>query len=386
MKKVHIAVAGLRFGEGFLKIYCDHPDVGAVGIFDISKEVSKKMCQKYQIDKVYDSFQELLDDPVIDAVHLVTPVPFHAEQTISVLKAGKHCACTVPMAETIEQIRLIKETAAQTGKKYMMMETSIYTYHSLFVKEMIKNGKIGNIQFMTGNYYQDFSGIGTYWKGLPPMWYATHATGPLVNFAGSPVKSVHCFGTGTMPTELREPYGNPFPVECAILEFENGLKAEVIRTMFETARVYQEGFNIYGSKASFEWGIENDSDPFVTYRIPTSDVPEEERDIYAGDYHMRVESVKLPRYYQTLPQEIRKYTMGQGSGHHGSHPHLVHEFISSILEDREPYINAAMAANITAAGICAHESAMKNGMEIFLPADITHENTKGCGDYGIIET
>ena len=44
---------------------------------------------------------EVLADETVDAVHLVTAIPDHAEQTVRVLDAGKHCACTVPMATTM---------------------------------------------------------------------------------------------------------------------------------------------------------------------------------------------------------------------------------------------------------------------------------------------
>ena len=59
---------------------------------------------------------------------------------------------------------------------------------------------------------------------------------------------------------------------------------------------------------------------------------------------------------------------GQGGGHHGSHPHLVNEFVMSIIEERTPAIDEYLAANITAAGICAHESAMKGGESVIVPA------------------
>jgi hypothetical protein len=81
-----------------------------------------------------------------------------------------------------------------------------------------------------------------------------------------------------------------------------------------------------------------------------------------------------------LPEPVRKYTsrfvynnpkthlsFKQGGGHHGSHPHLVHEFVRSIIEDRAPWIDAGTAANWTAAGICAHESAMRGGAEVVIP-------------------
>jgi hypothetical protein len=57
----------------------------------------------------------------------------------------------------------------------------------------------------------------------------------------------------------------------------------------------------------------------------------------------------------------------QGGGHHGSHPHLVHEFVRSIIEKRASWIDAATAANWTAAGICAHEFAMADVRETAIP-------------------
>jgi hypothetical protein len=57
----------------------------------------------------------------------------------------------------------------------------------------------------------------------------------------------------------------------------------------------------------------------------------------------------------------------QGSGHGGSHPHLAHEFVMSIIEDREPFPNAPQSANWTSVGILSHESAMKGGELMQIP-------------------
>jgi hypothetical protein len=50
-------------------------------------------------------------------------------------------------------------------------------------------------------------------------------------------------------------YGNPFPVESALFEFENGLKGEATRSLFETARMYQEGMFVYGSRKILRVGL-----------------------------------------------------------------------------------------------------------------------------------
>ena len=57
----------------------------------------------------------------------------------------------------------------------------------------------------------------------------------------------------------------------------------------------------------------------------------------------------------------------QGGGHGGSYPHLVHEFISAIVEERTSAIDVETAANWTMVGLCAHESAMQDGKRINVP-------------------
>ena len=59
--------------------------------------------------------------------------------------------------------------------------------------------------------------------------------------------------------------------------------------------------------------------------------------------------------------------LAAGAGHGGSHPHLVQEFVAAIVEGRDSAVDAALAANYTCAGICAHESAMKGGERISIP-------------------
>jgi hypothetical protein len=75
--------------------------------------------------------------------------------------------------------------------------------------------------------------------------------------------------------------------------------------------------------------------------------------------------------YESLPDDNQHLSFIQGSGHGGSHPHLVHEFVSALAEGRSPYPNAAQSANITCVGILAHESAMEGGKIKYLP-EFTH--------------
>jgi predicted dehydrogenase len=374
MKKKNIALVGLGFGGAFVDIYRHHPAVAKLGLFDVNEALLSSFASAHDIKNTYASFGDVLKDDELDAVHLVTPIPLHEEQTIAVLESGKHCACTVPMAISLSGIKNITDTIKKSGKRYMMMETTLYTYQFLFVKQMIENGKFGKIQFMRGSHYQDMAGWPEYWMGLPPMYYGTHAIAPMAALAGSRIEKVVCFGSGTMDGALVKRYGNPFPVECALLAFENGMKGEATRSLFETARAYQEGLFVYGSDACFEWGFEDADDPYITVAHKPG----------AGKRGGRttIERVQMPNFHERLPEEIKRFTVGgnydplnpqdslmrgAGGGHHGSHPHLVHEFITSILDDRQPSIDERLAGNITAAGICAHDSAMNDGAVIEVP-------------------
>jgi predicted dehydrogenase len=170
MKKINVAVAGLGFGQSFVPIYLDHPNVEKLGVFDIDKNIADKVKEKYPDVVVYNSFEDILNDETMDAVHILSPIPCHAEQSVAVLESGKHCACTVPMATSLEDIKRIVEAKRKSGKNYMMMETTLYTYQFFYVKQMLESGELGRIQFLRGSHYQDMRNWPDYWLGLPPMW------------------------------------------------------------------------------------------------------------------------------------------------------------------------------------------------------------------------
>ena len=374
MKKLKIALVGLGFGGAFAEIYKCHPDVGELVLFDTNKELEQTFREKFGGGKEYSSLEEILADDSVDAVHLVTPIPLHEDQCVQVLNAGKHCACTVPMATTLDGIRRILEAKRRSGKKYMLMETTLYTYQFFYVRKMIASGELGKIQFLRGSHYQDMTGWPDYWMGLPPMYYGTHAVSPMRVLAGAPFRRVVCFGSGTMEDSLVKRYGNPYPVESALFEFENGLKGEATRTLFETARAYQEGMFVYGSKKSFEWGFTDSDAPYVTTlsertwkgRSRLTDTVQQQVPNHLDDLPPELYPFTVGKNYDPLnPQDSLK--TGAGAGHHGSHAHLVNEFVRSILDDRAPAIDENLGANIAAACICAHESAMRGGESVMIP-------------------
>ncbi|MRH41153.1 gfo/Idh/MocA family oxidoreductase [Aquibacillus halophilus] len=356
-KKVKVAIVGLGFGAEFIPIYKDHPDAEIVAICQRTKKKLDEIGDAFGIERRYTDFDELLKDDDIDAVHINSPIHLHASQTIAALRANKHVACTVPMATTVEECREIVKAQKESGKHYMMMETALYTREFLYVKNLRDSGKLGRIQFLRGSHQQDMAGWPGYWEGLPPMHYATHAVSPLLALSEKDADYVSCFGSGQISDELAKNYGSPFAIESALFKFrDSDLAGEVTRSLFETSREYIESFDVYAEKTSFEWQRLEDENPII----------------FEGEDGRKV---VVPDFAHLLPEPIQKYTTQgvydgddnqhlsflQGSGHGGSHPHMAHEFVAAILENRNPFPDVYQSANYTSAGLVAHESAMDNG-------------------------
>ncbi len=363
MKDINVAIIGLGFGAEFIPIYQKLKGVNMYAICQRTESKLNEIGDAFKIDVRYTDYGELLKDPNIDAVHINSPIQNHAPQSIAALKAGKHVACTVPMATSVEDCEEIVRLTKETGLTYMMMETVVYSREFLFVKEMYEKGELGKIQFLRASHQQEMAGWPGYWEGLPPMHYATHCVGPVLALTRNSAEYVSCFGSGTIDDDLIEKYNSPFAIESCHIKFKDSdLSAEITRSLFNTARQYRESFDVYGSKKSFEWTL-IEGEPSV---IHTGEVPEK---------------VTIPDYGHLLPQEIQQFTTAgvydsddnqhlsfiQGAGHGGSHPHLVNEFIQALHEERSPYPNAPESANITCVGILAHQSAMNGGELIKLP-------------------
>ena len=356
MSKLRIAVVGLGFGAAFAPIYQAHPDVSEVIICDPDATRLNAIGDQFNIARRCNSLDEVLRADC-DAVHLLTPVPLHVEHTLAVLNAGKHCACAVPMATNLDDLWLIIRAQESSGCHYMMMETAVYTRNFLYARDLLERGELGELTFLRGAYFQDIEGdYPNYWRAQPPMHYATHAVAPILALAQTRATRVCCLGSGTLRADIQQPDGNTFPLQTAIFRLErDNLAAEVTHSWFQTARAYAETFSVYGDRKGFEWTLEDEAPLLFTLQ------PLRERQRGRATETIRIDA---PDYGELLPTEIAHFTSG---GHGGSHPHLAHEFVRSIIEARPPFINARTAANWCAPGICAHESSLQNGAAIEVP-------------------
>ena len=204
--KINMAIVGLGFGAEFIPIYHNHPNINMYAICQRNKVKLDQTGDAFGIEVRYTDFQELLKDETIDAVHINSPIHLHAQQSVDALRAGKHVACTVPMATTVEECDAIVSAQRESGKKYMMMETTVYSREFLYVQELVNNGELGKIQFLRAAHHQEMAGWPGYWEGLPPMHYATHCVGPCLALAKREAEYVSCLGSGRIDKNLIEKF------------------------------------------------------------------------------------------------------------------------------------------------------------------------------------
>ena len=383
--RVNVAIVGLGFGTQFVPIYKRHPNANMYAICRRSRAALDAVGDAFGVERRYERFEDVLADPAVDFVHINTPLTEHGWMSIAALEAGKHVMCTVPMAIKVEECQRIVELVRKTGLKYMMAETVLYSREYFFAKELLERGDLGTIQFLQGSHHQDMDGWPDGWPGLPPMYYATHCVSPCICLVGGEAEYVSCFGSGTIRPELVAHHGSPFAVESANIALRGSdVAVRVYRSLFEAARQYRESFDVFGTRKSLEWPlVEGEGLVLHTAKRPQAETTERVR---APDYDDRLpEPIRhfTTKTFLDLP-EYRHLVAGKGAdpdgthahlatdpglleGHGGSHPHLAHEFLSALLEDRDPFPNAVLSANITCAGILAHASAMQRGACLELP-------------------
>jgi predicted dehydrogenase len=357
--RVRIALVGLNFGANWVSVYKEHPNVEYVALCDTNQALLDSVADKHQIERRYTRLEPILESHDYDAVHLLTPIPLHAAQTISVLLSGKHCACAIPMAVNIDDLRSITDAQRKSGRNYMLMETEVYSPTFLLAKRLYDDGQLGELQFLRGVHYQNMEGWPDYWTGLPPMYYCYHGLGPILYLAGKMVTNVLCLGSGSLPEEMQRNYGNPFPVESALFQLaDSNVVCEVTCCLFKMVRDFLvDRFYIYGDRLGFESAQIKGEKP-VVFEAERGPLRPGQR----GRAVTRRE-VEVPDVSEYVTDEFAEY-VSRARFKRGVL--IAHEFIRSIVEERPPSIDVIKAANWTAAGLCAHASAMRGGQKVEL--------------------
>jgi predicted dehydrogenase len=113
---------------------------------------AEAFARKHKIPRVHQTYNDLINDPDVDAIYNPLPNSLHAEWTIRALKAGKHVLCEKPFASNAREAEEMATVAHETG--LVLSEAFAYRYHPLTtkVKEIVARGELGEIKHIEAQF------------------------------------------------------------------------------------------------------------------------------------------------------------------------------------------------------------------------------------------
>ena len=129
--------------------------VTAIASRDAAK--AREAAASLGIAKAYGSYEELVDDPEIDAVYNPLPNDLHVPWTIRAAERGKHVLCEKPIALSADEARQLLRVRDRTGVK--IQEAFMVRTHPQWLKarSLVREGRIGELRAMVGvfSYFND---------------------------------------------------------------------------------------------------------------------------------------------------------------------------------------------------------------------------------------
>jgi len=320
------------------------------------------LSEVYRCPNRYRSYAEMLRHPQLNAVAVFTPPPLHVWMAIEAMKVGKHVISAVPAGLSEDELERLLATVKSTGLRYMMAETSYYRPEIITCREMAEREEFGTVFYSEAEYHHegllqlmyDDRGLPTWRYGFPPMLYPTHCLGMIVPVTRERMTEVQAVGWGDgneiLATNL---YGNPFWNTTAFFKTSAGHSTR-ISVFWHVAAGGTERAQFYGDRASYMME-RPEGQPNTIVRISKDGRTSLDSNGYPQG-KVNIQPFKQPNYWERLPGPLRV-----PSGHGGSHTFLTHEFVSAVMEDRQPAVNVWEAVAYTLPGIIAHQSALKGG-------------------------
>ena len=371
---ISVGVVGVGgFGKGFVRLFHDHPQVSRVAVCDLDPDRLARVATKHGVDEAYSTLEEACRSD-LDALAIFTQPWLHAPQAVEAMQAGKHVFSAVPLVmladgdEMLDWCGRVIEACKRTGMRYMMGETGYYRPQAMYCRRRAADGDFGEFVHAEGEYFHDIDHDlrnvaqkrwGSQWgmdkSGHTPMHYCTHSIGAMISVMGAHMTDVAAVGYAFPDDDWWRAdtvYGCPFGNETAFFRMSNGATARVCEYR-RIGHVGREGFQVFGTEGTFQsvvtgahW-ITKDKITGLTVADMRDPLPE---DVMAA--------------YSQREDEDEKGPLG---GHGGSHAYLVHEFVTAVIEDRHPAVNAWEAARYVAPGVMAHKSAMADGEWLKVP-------------------
>ena len=261
-KKISVGVIGLRMGKlhaeagktfgAKLGGLCD-PDPEKLDTARTELKVPKKNC--------FSDYRDMLANTELDAVIIASPDMFHREQVHACLEKGLHVMCEKPLALTHEDmVAIIEDVKAHPECKFMVGQICRHTPGFLAAKNLIDEGKIGELVFVESEYAHNYNHARGYndWRVVPErhgfIGGGCHAVDLLRWIAGDPTE---VYAHANHKIMLDWPTDDTV---ISIYKFPNGVSGKVFVSI-GSKRNYTMRSVFYGTKGTI---ITDNTSPEIT--------------------------------------------------------------------------------------------------------------------------
>ncbi len=264
------------------------------GILGSSPVKSQQAASSLALRHAYTTFDDILNDPDIDVVHITSPNHLHLSQASHAIEAGKHVICEKPLAMTSEETGRLLELANSRPALITAVNYNVRFYPLVLqARELVQGGELGEIYSVQGSYLQDWllkdsdwnwrleadkggklravGDIGTHWMDTVQFVLGqkiTHVMAELATFVKQrkkPSGDVETFSRKVTEDYLEVPISTE-DYGAMLLRFAGGTRGLMNVSQVSAGRKNRLGFEIYGSKASLAWNSERPNELSLGYR------------------------------------------------------------------------------------------------------------------------
>jgi len=296
MKKIKTAI----IGTGFMgKVHSENVrrlgNVEIVAVADFADEPARKFAQSIGVDRSTGDYHTLLNDPGIDAVHILTPNALHYPMCKAALNAGKHVLCEKPFTVTSAEAGELVDLAARTKLVNAINHNLRYYPVVQQIRRMIEAGDLGDILIVQGTYSQDWLLYDTDWNwrvdskangalramgdiGSHWMDMIQHLTGlkitalcaDLATFHKTrkrPKGQIETFAGKKLTPEDYEPVSiDTDDFGAVLLHLGDRARGAFTVSQMSAGRKNMFTFDIYGTKAGVSWNQERPDELWIGQR------------------------------------------------------------------------------------------------------------------------
>jgi len=164
---VGIGVIGYGYwGPNLVRNFATSESARVIGVADLSAANLAKCARVHPEVVTTRDVRDLLQNPLIEAIAVATPVRTHYDLALAALKAGKHVLVEKPLAETSDQVMRLMDEADRRGLTLMVDHTFLYTPSVQKIRQLIADGTIGDVYY----YNSTRASLGLFQSDVNVIW------------------------------------------------------------------------------------------------------------------------------------------------------------------------------------------------------------------------